>query len=165
MTLTTHILIAAAVTKPLAYANPIIVFATAVASHYLSDLIPHWDYQLQSMEDGNDPNHQRWNPKGRSLTHDLLRAAGDGALGTGILFLLTFWAGAFNPGVFLITISGAIFPDVLKAVYHLLKRPRILSWTQRLDHLMHSKIRLGYYPLIGVPLQCIIVIIAILLIR
>ena len=49
MTLTTHSLIAAAVTKPLAAANPLLIFAAAFASHLIADAIPHWDYPLASL--------------------------------------------------------------------------------------------------------------------
>lgn len=162
MTLTTHIVIAAAVTKPLMAINPVFGFLAAIASHYLSDAIPHWDYNLTSLI--GEKNHEKphWQFNRFSLLHDLRNVAIDGLLGAGIVFLF-FWpdsAAELMPLIFIIT--GAILPDFLEGLYATRHVP-FLELPHRLHEKIHTKIKLGPYPFIGIPFQIIIFLIAIYL--
>ncbi|KKW21186.1 MAG: hypothetical protein UY61_C0012G0009 [Candidatus Adlerbacteria bacterium GW2011_GWC1_50_9] len=63
MTLATHIVIAGAITRPIAGAHPALLFLVSLASHYLADAIPHWDYDIRSVPDEHkqNPDAIRWN--------------------------------------------------------------------------------------------------------
>lgn len=158
MTLTTHSIIAAAITKPLAAMNPLLAFVVAIASHYLSDAIPHWDYQLRSIEDKEDKEKRHWGSNRQMLTRDISSMAFDGLLGAGIVLAVIrpvttqqwMWA--------LAAIIGGSLPDFLQGLYML--KLSFLRPHQQLHDIFHTKIRLGPYPLVGIPFQAIITAIA-----
>lgn len=165
MTLATHITIAAAVTKPLASFNPVFTFVAAVASHYLSDAIPHWDYPLLSVADNEDPEKKRWSFTKRSFLTDLSRVAFDGLLGATIVTLL-IWPNTTKEVLYVLSvIIGGALPDFLEALYHT-RRPELqfIKPLSRFHQKIHTKIKLGPYPLIGIPLQLIILALSILFI-
>lgn len=162
MTLTTHIAIAAAVTKPLMGFHPGIVFAAALASHYLSDTIPHWDYTILSFPDKtlDDVHKRKWDFSIKTFWIDILRIGSDFFIGSTILWLIlrpeTLAEWIFAAAV----IAGGTLPDFLQGVYYtrkadFLKPPHIFH------DFMHTKIKLGPYPLIGIPFQILVFSIAI----
>lgn len=158
MTLTTHSIIAAAVTKPLMRMHPILIFAVAMATHYLSDAIPHWDYKIVSLENAEDKDHRHISSNRKLITTDIRNFAIDGFLGAAIvLFVIRpvttqqwIWAG-------LAVIAGCL-PDFLQAL-HVLKLP-LLRLHQKFHDMFHTNIRLGSYPLLGIPFQAAIAAIA-----
>lgn len=158
MTLTTHSIIAAAVTKPFAAMNPLLIFAVAIASHYLSDAIPHWDYQLTSIEDKEDKEKRRWGSNRRMLIKDAYSMALDGFLGAGIVLLIVRPVTAQQWVWVLVAIIGGSLPDFLQGLYML--KLKFLRSHQRLHDIFHTKIRLGPYPLFGIPFQMIFFLIA-----
>ena len=161
MTLTTHALIAAALAKPLIHVHPIFAFIIAFASHFPADAIPHWDYRLRSVVSSDAPLEKRWKPSRKTLRDDFLRVALDGFLGALAIFAIRrpntyeeiFWA--------ISVIVGSMLPDFLQGVYFFLKRPAALTPLQKFHQWIHSKIRLGPYPLIGIPFQLMVAGIAI----
>ena len=163
MTLTTHSIIAAAVTRPLAHLHPALTFAVALASHYLSDAIPHWDYKLESIHKTEDVDARAWSHNPRMLLRDIARFSADGLLGAGIVLLVTWpvtprewlWAGS--------AIVGGSLPDFLQGLY--MARARFLKIHQRAHDFMHSDIRLGPYPAIGIPFQLAIAFAALWFLR
>lgn len=160
MTLATHIVIAGAIAKPLMGFNPIFTFCAALASHYLSDAIPHWDYDLESLEERDSAEKQRWNFSRRSLAGDLAHAALDGLLGSTFLFII------FPPtslDIFywiVVVVMGAVLPDFLQGLYFF-RRPAWMRPIHNFHSLMHAKIKLGLYHLIGIPFQFVIFLLAI----
>lgn len=164
MTLATHIVIAAAAAKPFAALHPAISFAVAFASHFFADAIPHWDYRLESMADADDPKKQHLEFNKKTCARDLLRLSADGFLGAGIAFLALqtrtpaefFFFGA-------IVIGGAL-PDFLEGIYATRRAP-FLAPLHAFHHWIHTKIKLGPYPYIGIPFQIFIVLIALFFIR
>lgn len=159
MTLTTHIVIAAAITKPLMTVSPVFAFLAAIASHYLSDAIPHWDYSLTSLIEEKGHEKQHWQFSRSSFLRDLRNVAIDGLLGAGMIFLF-FWPDStaeLVPLIFIIT--GAILPDFLEGLYSTRRLP-FLELPHRLHAKIHTKIKLGPYPLIGIPFQVLIFLIA-----
>ena len=158
MTLTTHSIIAAAVTKPLAAMNPLIAFVVAIASHYLSDAIPHWDYQLTSVEDKEDKEKRHFGNNRNAIIKDVSSMALDGLLGATIVLAVVqpttlhqwMWA--------LAAIIGGSLPDFLQGLYML--KLKFLRPHQRLHDIFHTNIRLGHYPLFGIPFQHVITAIA-----
>lgn len=156
MTLTTHIIIAAAVAKPLLNVHPAFAFLAALASHYLSDAIPHWDYKpfpekSDEWEAGvgqiklNDPAYLR----------GFLRITVDFFIGSLLLFLILRPDGSQEFLSMAAAILGGVLPDFLQGLYGT-RYFEFLRPIQRFHDKIHSKIKLGPYPLIGAPFQIII---------
>lgn len=151
MTLTTHSIIAAVVTKPLLHTHPILIFAAAILSHYLSDAIPHWDYQLESLSDEENADKRAWSKDWHVLGRDILHFAFDGFLGAAIVLLIARPVSREDWVWIIFSVIGGCLPDFLQGLYVL--KLRLLKSHQRLHDFMHAKIRLGPYPLIGIPFQ------------
>ncbi|OGY27522.1 MAG: hypothetical protein A3F33_00990 [Candidatus Woykebacteria bacterium RIFCSPHIGHO2_12_FULL_43_10] len=96
---TPHLLVGATVGS--LSANPLLAFLAGIASHFIMDLIPHWE----------------WKPSNPMY---VFLAFFDFFFGAALLFVLTInssdpflvWAGAM----------GGVFPDILQAPYYLLHR-------------------------------------------
>lgn len=162
MTLATHIVIAAAVTKPLTL-SPFIGFFIGVISHYLSDAIPHWDYRLHSILDkGLDaPSEDKRTIDYALFVKDIRNTALDFFIGLGVALFL-FWPITMQEFLYVLLVSfGGVLPDFLQGVYFTGKAP-FLKPVQKFHDLMHTDIKLGRYPLIGIPLQAVIVLISLL---
>ncbi len=154
MTLTTHSIIAAAVTKPLARMNPLIALVVAIATHYLSDAIPHWDYKIVSIENAEDKENRHFGSSKSAIIKDIFHFALDGFLGAIIIILITrpatlqqwLWIAA--------AVIGGCLPDFLQGLYVL--KLKFLRLPQRFHDMFHTHIRLGAYPLLGIPFQIVI---------
>lgn len=162
MTLTTHIAIAAAATQPFAQSYPMLGFFAALASHYLADAVPHWDYGMHAI--GRNEQKLQWSADQahifrRRVIRDIGHFAVDGLLGVGITLLLTRPVSAEEWLWIIGAIAGGILPDFLQGAY--LSGAAFLRPLQRFHDRCHTKIKLGPYPLIGIPLQIIILFIAI----
>lgn len=136
MTATAHALIGASFAAKIA--NPYIGIPLAILSHFLADLIPHWDAGT---------NHRQ-----KSLTHLKLEAAGDVALG----FLLTFliFRNLVDPVYLFAMVVAAQLPDWLKAPSWIfgIKAPPF-SWMDWLGHKIQSRMQLPW----GLVTQIIVV--------
>lgn len=158
MTLTTHSIIAAAVTKPISHLHPLITLAVAIATHYLSDAIPHWDYPLKSIEHTEDKENRHWGTNRKAIIKDISSMTFDGLLGAAIVIIVVrpvtreqwFWVFA--------AVVGGCLPDFLQGLY--MFKISFLRAHQRLHDFFHTNIRLGPYPLIGIPFQTVITAIA-----
>ena len=158
MTLTTHIAIAAAVTRPIAHIHPALTFVVALASHYLSDAIPHWDYELRSPEKDELARVKKISIHHPEFGRDFIKMSLDGTLGLVLMWFIigpvsfetTIWIG--------LAAVGGCLPDFLQGVYTILDL-KFLAPLHRFHHLMHTKIRLGPYPKMGIPFQLVILFI------
>lgn len=160
MTLTTHAVIAAAVAKPLAAAHPLFSFCAGIASHYLSDMIPHWAYKLHALTVDN-AGGKRLEPTHTFFHIDFPKIAFDCMLGTTIVFLIT-WPASWHDAIRIaLAVIGGVLPDALQGMYHFLKRPSFLVPIQRFHDMVHTKIILDPYPLIGIPFQAFIFLLSI----
>jgi len=158
MTLTTHIIIAAAVAKNLAPIHPALAFGAALASHYLADMIPHWSPKLNSVKT-DDPHKAKWNFKSREFWKDFFHVAADGFLGT-FLLLFALWPLTPDKTLFaFLIILGSVLPDFLQGLYFT-RKFEFLKPAQKFHNFFHTKIKLDRYLLIGIPLQLIILAIA-----
>jgi hypothetical protein len=157
MTLATHIIIAAAVTKPLVELYPAVIFASALASHYLSDAIPHWDYKILSFKDKNpeDVHKRKWPFRSRTFWLDILRINVDFVIGLLVLFLIVRPGNPDEWLIYLLVASGGVLPDFLQGVYFT-RKADFLRPIHIFHDWIHTKIKLGQYPLIGVPFQILI---------
>lgn len=160
MTLATHIVIASAAAKYIAPADPALAFAAGIASHYLSDAIPHWDYTIHSAKDREDKGKLRFEFSRKPLLRDLAQMSLDGAIGSAVVIFFLWPLTAPDILWGLAVIVGSCLPDFLQGVYFSLKRPRWLEPVQRFHDFFHTRIQLGPYPLIGIPFQIIIFLIA-----
>ncbi|TSC69519.1 MAG: hypothetical protein G01um101466_12 [Parcubacteria group bacterium Gr01-1014_66] len=165
MTLTTHVAIAAAVTNPLMHTHPALIFIVAAASHYVSDAIPHWDYPLHSIaHESGYKSESRFNWHSNTLLTDLNHMIFDGVLAIGILFffmrpeVLRDWL------MFGAIAIGSTLPDFLQGVYFT-KKAAFLKPLQLFHDRMHTKIKLGPYPLIGIPFQLTILFLSLWLLK
>lgn len=156
MTLSTHSVIAAAVTKPLSSAHPAFIFVAAVVSHYLADAIPHWDYRVLSMENKEHTDQRHWGKNRKLLLRDLAHFTLDGVVAIAITVLLVRPTTRAQWIWVALAIIGGSLPDFLQGVYALVKT-KLLSIHQMIHDAAHSKILLGHYPLIGIPFQLAIV--------
>ncbi len=164
MTLTTHAAIAAAITKPLMRAHPLIIFGVAVASHYLSDAIPHWDYAINSINTEKNADARRWHIHSTHFLKDVRNMACDGFLGLALVFAITRPTTARELLWALLAVIGGALPDFLQGVYYT-HRAKFLRPLQHFHDLMHTTIRLGAYPLIGIPFQGAILLLALWIIK
>ncbi len=158
MTLTTHSIIAAAVTKPISHIHPLLIFVVAVATHYLSDAIPHWDYKITSIENIENREHRHFGTNRNAILHDIKNFAIDGFLGLAIVAVIArpetmqqwLWV--------LASVVGGCLPDFLQGLY--LFKLKFLRKPQQFHDIFHTNIRLGPYALIGIPFQLVIVLVA-----
>lgn len=160
MTLATHIIIAAAIAKPLAAQHPLFAFLAAFASHYLSDAIPHWDYPLQSASGSVEHTDKHFIFTKTTFWKAIIRAGIDCVIGSIVVFLLLHPSTSDQYLFLIIVIVGGILPDFLQGVYYGL-RTKTLRFHQDFHDHMHTKIKLGPYPLIGIPFQLLIIALSI----
>ncbi len=164
MTLATHILIAGAIAKPISSAHPAILFGVSVLSHYLADLIPHWDYDIRSIDnkEKNNADIITWRFSDKQFLWDIFRFGLDAGIGFFILLLIV-WPETLSSLLKVLAVSaGALFPDALQGIYFT-RKAEFLRPIQRIHDFFHTKIRLGPYPLIGIPFQALFVFIALYL--
>ena len=155
MTLTTHAIIATAITKPLLRSHPVFIFLVALASHYISDSVPHWDYALQSVTEDTDYT-KRWKTRQSTLVRDLLVTASDAIFGAAASILLIQPKNKEELIWTTLVIVGSMLPDFLQGVYFISGCPAFLRPVQRFHDWAHTSIRLGRYPLLGIPFQILI---------
>lgn len=161
MILSTHIIIAAAASKPVLH-NPVLVFLISIASHFILDMIPHWEYKLRSV-DVNPENIKRGfvRQDASAIAFDLLRIALDIFVGALVIFYaLGIEFNIESLVLFAIIIIGAILPDALQVVYWLFPRS-FMVYIQRFHKFVHSNIDLSYKPFLGITSQIFISAVAI----
>jgi len=158
MTLTMHIVFAAAVTKPLLEThNPILVFAVAFASHFVMDAIPHSEYNLQSVKDLEIIKDYK------KIAVDLFHISIDVLVGSTIFFITNLLIGnPFTMLMFLLVALGAIMPDALQVVYWVFKDSPIRH-LQNFHQFIHVSTRIKS-PIIGIGSQVVLIALSICLI-
>ncbi len=127
MTATSHALIGASLAVIIA--NPIIGIPTAIVSHFIADLIPHWDAGT---------NHRN-----KSLARLRLEAAADVILGFSLSFLI--FRNLTNPTYLFSMIIAAQLPDWLEApvwVFGFNIPP--FSWMDYLGHKLQTRMQLPW---------------------
>lgn len=127
MTATAHALIGASIAAR--FTNPIIGIPLAFISHFLADLIPHWDVGT---------NHRQ-----KSVLRSTVEATLDVLLGFALAFLLF---GKFvQPAYLFVMIITAQLPDWVGTPFWLfdLKFPPF-SWAYFLGHKVQSRLQLPW---------------------
>ncbi|OGD87899.1 hypothetical protein A3A54_01315 [Candidatus Curtissbacteria bacterium RIFCSPLOWO2_01_FULL_39_62] len=136
MTATAHALIGASIA--LKVTNPLLGIPIAILSHFIADLIPHWDAGT---------NHKK-----KSLTRLKMEAAADVLLGF-LLAYLIFWK-FVDPEYLFVMIIAAQLPDWLEAPSWMFgfKVPPF-SWLDWLGHKLQSRMQLPW----GLVIQIVVV--------
>lgn len=155
MTLGTHAAVGAVVAG-LVPTNPVLGFGLAFASHFVLDMIPHWDYKLgsASRDEANVLNDDI--VVGKAFIYDLAKIGTDFALGLfgALIILASFYNWTVWTWVLVGAIGGAL-PDVLQFVYFKWRHEPLVS-LQRFHQLVHTKVRLDGRPILGASLQVLL---------
>lgn len=127
MTATAHALIGASIAATIA--NPVIGIPLAFASHFLADLVPHWDIGT---------NHRE-----KSLLRSRIEATLDVLLGFALAFLI--FSKFVSPLYLFVIIIASQLPDWLGTPYWLfnLKFPPF-SWAYYVGHKIQSRMQLPW---------------------
>ncbi|MEX1087202.1 MAG: hypothetical protein WEC58_01605, partial [Candidatus Paceibacterota bacterium] len=129
------------------------------ASHFLLDMIPHWDYTLVSKRtpESHGVVHKTM-VFDRSFLGDCVKLGVD--FGLGILAVLAFVV--LTPSfasVLVAGLVGGVLPDVLQFGYFLAPRP--LGWLQSFHEWIHSEYEIPQ-PLVGAFSQFLIAVLAVM---
>ena len=127
MILTSHAIIGAAVSR-LAPADPILGFLLAVASHFVADTVPHWDYSHVFRSAVRDERGQimnmHWN---KDFLFDFFKIGADAAAGA-LLALFIFQAHSGSDFIALFAgICGGVFQDGLQILYLKIKKEPFIA--------------------------------------
>lgn len=129
MTATAHALIGASLATKIV--NPVIGIPAAIASHFIADLIPHWDAGT---------NHRN-----KSRLRLKMEAVLDVLLGFALVLILFRTQTAQNPVYMLSMVISAQLPDWLAAPDYMfgLKVPPF-SWMQKIGHETQTRMQLPW---------------------
>ena len=117
MILTSHAIIGVAVASAFP-SHPALAFFAAVASHYIMDAIPHWEYDLlSSKKDRKNPLNNDITI-GKDFLRDLKKISADIFISVLASFIIFYFIGLGESILILIAgIAGGIAPDILQFAY------------------------------------------------
>ncbi len=127
MTATAHALIGASIAARVT--NPIIGIPLAILSHFLADLVPHWDAAT--------------NRRKKSVFRLRAEATADVLLGFALSFII--FRNAVNPNYLFVIVIAAQLPDWIEApflMYNLNVPP--FSWMYQISHKLQSRMQLPW---------------------
>ena len=133
--------------------------ALAFVSHLLLDMIPHWDYQISSVSD-REGNLDTTIESGSSIVKDVAKVATDGVLGLLVPVLVAHLLGLPILIVF-IAAGFAILPDFFTFVYFKTHTRLLRLFTHFHIEIFHSSIHIEKKPVLGLSLQSIFWIVAV----
>lgn len=157
MILSSHEIIGAALAAKIFPDNPAAAFLIGFTSHFLIDLIPHWDYKLLSWRIDWYDETEGDMEIGRDFAIDLLRIGADIMFGLAFIFLIFPLS---KPIVALSILSGAfgaILPDGFQFIYFKFRHQPFI-WLQRFHLASHGKKIFRGRPIIGFIFQFFVVI-------
>jgi len=145
--LSTHAVVGAAIATLLPQ-DPLLVFGAGVASHFVIDAIPHWDYPLRGISVGRSQRGAiRLNG---ALLRDGCLIALDACAGLALAILL--FAQSAPIWILMIAAFAAMLPDPLQVVHRLYPHEPLRT-LQRFHEWMHTDRKLGWR--IGVASQVV----------
>lgn len=160
MILSVHIIAAAVATKPV-FQNPGLVFLVALGTHFILDIIPHWDYKLRSIKKDENDSILKGSilPSKKLFRNDLIKIGLDTLIGTLLVLLVIKFS--LNWRSFLLLaglVVGATLPDFLAGVNLFWKKFPTLELT-KFHYFIHSKKRiLNKKPFWGLGLYIIAIV-------
>jgi hypothetical protein len=153
MILSTHAVVGAAIAS-LMPSHPALAFVSGIASHFVIDAIPHWDYPLRKI--------LKPSTTARALTLNWRLFGGLGLIAldacVGMAVALWLYASPTATTAVLLGALGAILPDPLRLAHKLWPREPLRT-LQRFHARIHTKRRLGWA--IGVTSQLSFVVLVI----
>ncbi|MFA6416156.1 MAG: hypothetical protein WCW56_01580 [Candidatus Paceibacterota bacterium] len=140
MILSTHSIVGASFAGLLA-TDPATAFAVGLASHYLLDMVPHWDYQIGGEKTEDDIKKINLNFTSPTFISDLSKITLDFALGLIISYYFLVHMAGFSWLVVLAGIIGGVLPDFLQFLYSKFYNKIYglpLVWFQKLHDFFHT---------------------------
>lgn len=164
MILTTHGLVGAAVASFFPE-QPVLAVTAAFASHFMLDALPHWDYSIQCLRKDvcrSIDNETAMTPF--SLI-DLLKISIDFTSGIVlILMLFPLMSSARTMPILLVGALVGMLPDFFQFINFKFK-PQWIKPLQRLHDWAHTKTKIEYRPAIGITLQVLLVLAAMIVVH
>jgi hypothetical protein len=151
--LSTHAVVGAAIAT-LMPDHPALAFVCGMASHFVIDAIPHWDYPLRSISIKRGPG------PALTLNWSLFQDLGLIGLDAFVGLVVALWLYASPAAVTAVILGalGAILPDPLQLAHKFYPREPLRT-LQRFHVWIHSKRKLGWP--IGVTSQLSFVVLVI----
>lgn len=163
MILATHAIAGAALGKW--SGNPWLGFGLGWLSHYVLDMIPHWQYDVKSYKDkdaaGKPKKEGEW---AIDFRRALVLTGIDFAAGLAVSILVFQGPEGFLAPSFPILAGaiGGILPDALQAVYLKTKREPFAS-LQKVHNWFHASWDFDFHSKLGMALQVVLVFALVLL--
>lgn len=160
MNLTSHALVGAAVAQVFPN-HPLIAFWGAFGSHFVLDMVPHFDFTLySSSKDGDDEMTRRlgW---GRPFAKDLTKIILDFVCGLALSWYIFSPPDNYRLVLLLWCALAAMLPDALQFVYIKIRRGAIV-YLQRFHIWMHYPDR-PERPLLGLLTEIVTVAVIVVL--
>ena len=148
--------------------NPVETFGLGLASHYVLDAIPHWDYLKTSLIDEveTDANGKVIFKAFRKDEKGVFRSIMFDVFGGLVLSLLVFRPQSFYALVNLgAGLFGAFLPDFLGGLSFLAPQNKFLKYHYKFHNFIHTKVRLDNHPYIGATVQLAMLVLVVLLYR
>ncbi|MCL5004459.1 MAG: hypothetical protein M1170_00730 [Patescibacteria group bacterium] len=142
MILSSHIIVASATSAPflaktLNFQNAVFILFASLASHFLIDMIPHWDYQMSSFPKEN--GERLFVRKTSFFIKDLTKNFLDFFAGIAVAVFIVGWPQNFMGFLaFGLVIFGAILPDALAAIF-IISKWRFLEPLYKFHVAIHGK--------------------------
>lgn len=140
--------------------NPGVAFVLGFVSHFLLDMIPHWDYELASAYEDKENHLNNDIVLNKGFVKDLFKIGLDAFSGIVIPVLLFKGLPGVSIAAVFFGVVGALFPDFLQFAYFRL-RIAPLRALQTFHHWIHAKMHFNDSPKIGISLQILFIIIVI----
>lgn len=159
MTLTTHALVGAAVVS-LVPQHPVLGICAALASHFVIDAIPHWDYPIASS--AVDPDIGSAMKYDKALFIDVLRIGSDAILG----LLLSLWilSPVMPTQLILVGAIVGMLPDPLQFVAAHFQYETLTS-LQKFHKWIHTKYRFEHAKGLGIFSQVLFIALVVMITR
>lgn len=148
MILSSHIIVASAlsaplINQPLGFLNSALIFILSLISHFLIDMIPHWDYKVAFVEKFKEARKSGFPVSNKEFKilfkADLIKFLFDGILGISLSFLIFNFPIDFEKILmFGFAVFGGILPDVLTVFYFIKKEP-FLKFFWQFHNFIHGR--------------------------
>ncbi len=136
MILTSHA-IAGTIVASLVPNHPVLGFGLGLVSHYLLDMIPHWEAPMHTDALTNKEDLGLASFKNKILWLDFFIKGSDLFIGISLSALVLYFMSCFNLQVLIIGASAGVLPDLLQFFYLLWKKFP-LNWIQRFHEIFHN---------------------------
>lgn len=164
MILSSHIITATAVAIPLTVApitpaSAVAIFLVAFCSHYILDLIPHWDYKLVSIKTCHGGEKNGYIEKTKIQT-DLIKITFDVLLGVLVSFILISLSSLSSVDKLIalsVIIPASILPDLIEVINIFFKKQPV-ALLHKIHLFFHRKNIFIGKPFKGAPLQIAILL-------